>query len=75
MQAMSTSALGSVNGKKLARKRTPVVGSEEAAQERGEHALQVGEAHALVDQQPLDLLEHRRVRRDRDRRAGSTCPA
>src|SRR5262249_34593132 len=39
------------------------VGPEETAQERGEDALQVGEARPLVDQQPLDLLEHRRVRR------------
>jgi hypothetical protein len=40
-----------------------VVGLEEAAQEIGVHALQVGEADVLVDPQSLDLVEHRRVRR------------
>ena len=40
-----------------------VVALEEAAQEIGVHALQVGEADVLVDPQALDLVEHRRVRR------------
>ena len=40
-----------------------VVALEEVAQELGEHALQVGERHVVVDPQPLDLVEHRRVRR------------
>ena len=36
-------------------------GLEEAAQEFGVHALQVGEADVLVDPQALDLVEHGRV--------------
>ena len=39
-----------------------VVALEEGAAELRERALQVGEADALVDQQALDLVEHRRVR-------------
>ncbi len=40
-----------------------LVGLEEAAQEVGVDALQVGEADVLVDPQALDLVEHRRVGR------------
>ena len=60
---MSISAEGSVNGKNDGRKRTSqIVALEEAAQEIGEHAFQVGEAHVLVDPQAFDLVEHRRMR-------------
>ena len=61
-QPMSTSALGSVNGKKLGRKRTRVSRAEEAPQELREHALQIAEGDPVVDQEALDLMEHRRVR-------------
>ena len=40
-QPMSTSALGSVKGKKLGRKRTADSRAEQLAQERRQHALQV----------------------------------
>ena len=39
-----------------------VVALEEAAQEIGDHALEVGEADVLADPQAFDLVEHRRVR-------------
>src|SRR5512139_1097616 len=39
-----------------------IVALEEVAHEVGEHALQVGERHRLVDPQAFDLVEHRRVR-------------
>ena len=52
-----------MNGKNEGRKRTSsVVVLEEAAQELGVHALQVGEADVLVDPQAFDLVEHRRMR-------------
>ena len=38
-----------------------VVALEEVAQEIGDHALQVGEAHRLADPQAFDLVEHGRV--------------
>ena len=38
-------------------------GAEEALGELGEHALQVGHRDVLVDEEALDLVEHRRVRR------------
>src|SRR5258705_9864464 len=36
---------------------------EELAQEIGENAFEIGEAHRLVDPKALHLVEHRRVRR------------
>ena len=36
---------------------------EEAAQKLGVHAFQIGEADVLVNPEPFDLVEHRRVRR------------
>ena len=39
-----------------------IVALEEVAQKFGEHALQVGERHILVDPQAFDLVEHRRMR-------------
>ena len=42
-----------------------VIGLEEAAQKIGNHALEVGEANVLAHPQPLDLVEHRRMRRIR----------
>ena len=39
-----------------------VVAFEEAAQEVGDHALQVGEADVRADPQAFDLVEHRRMR-------------
>src|SRR5712691_11495236 len=35
---------------------------EELSQEIGQHTLQIGEAHVLVDPESLDLVKHRRVR-------------
>ena len=49
-------------------------GAVEALGERGEHALELGEAHVLVDEEALDLVEHRRVGRRR-RRGGRRGPA
>ena len=61
-QLMSTSALGSVYGKKLGRKRTRALGAEQLAREREQRALQIGERDAFADDEPFDLREHRRVR-------------
>ena len=58
----SSSAEGSVNGKKLGRKRVRA-GAEEAAREVGQGRLEVHEADPFVDGEPFDLREHRRVRR------------
>ena len=59
---MSTSALGSVYGKKLGRKRTLRSGAEELVHEREQRALQIRERDVLADDEPFDLREHRRVR-------------
>jgi hypothetical protein len=64
MKATSISADGSVNGKKDGRKRTcEVVGLEEALQEIGDDALEVGKGNALAHPQAFDLVEHRRMGR------------
>src|SRR5688572_30661244 len=58
--------LGRRLGEREERRAKPhaeVVALEEAAQEFGEHALQVGERHVLADPQAFDLVEHRRMRR------------
>ena len=52
-QLMSTSTLGSVNGKNDGRKRMCDVAAQVAAGEQPQHALQVGHGHLLVDQQAL----------------------
>ena len=62
MKATSISAEGSVNGRTRAEAHLQVVAFEEAAQEVGDHALQVGEADVLADPQAFDLMEHGRVR-------------
>ena len=59
---MNTSALGSVYGKKLGRNLHLRVRLEQLARERRERALQIGHRDALADDQPFDLLKHRRVR-------------
>ena len=59
--SMSTSADGSVNGKYDGRKRMPSGRSKNCSHEAVQHRLQIREAHALVDDQPFDLVEHRRV--------------
>ena len=61
MHVTSTSADGSVKGKKLGRKRTSRLAVEEHVDEGLERPLEVGEGDPLVDHQPLDLVEHRRV--------------
>ena len=51
-----------MNGKKLGRKRIcTCVDLEERAAELLQHPLQVAHVDRLVDHQPLDLMEHRRV--------------
>ena len=59
---MSTSALGSVYGKKLGRSAHLARRRTALAQHRLERALEVGQRDALADDEPLELLEHRRVR-------------
>ena len=61
-QLMSISALGSVYGKKLGRKRTRDVRREHLAHEREQRALQIRQRDAFADDEPFDLPEHRRVR-------------
>ena len=80
---MSTSALGSVYGKKLGRKRILRSAPNSSRSEGDERALQIGERDALADDQPFDLREHRRVRQveivaaidaaRRDQRTGGGC--
>ena len=57
--------LGSVNGKKCGRTRMLAVAAEELPREVRDGALEVGQGDALVHDQALDLVEHRRVRRVR----------
>ena len=59
----SSSADGSVYGKEARPEPRLDVGVEELLRERVERALEIAEADALVDDQPFDLREHRRVRR------------
>ena len=58
-QLMSTSTLGSVNGKNDGPEADVHVAAEEAAGEQPQHALQVGHRHVAIDQQAFDLVEHR----------------
>ena len=57
----STSTLGSVNGKKCGRSRTSRSSPKIARANVSSVPLQVGERDVLVDGQPLDLVELRRV--------------
>ena len=59
---MSNSADGSVNGKYAGRSRDVEVGAEVRLGERLDRAGEVGEGDAAVDDEPLDLVEHRHVR-------------
>ena len=61
-QLMSTSTLGSVNGKNEGRKRMWTSSAKAAAGKQPQRALQVGHRHAAIDQQAFDLVEHRIVR-------------
>jgi hypothetical protein len=63
---MSISALGSVNGKKLGRKRRIRSSVSKKALQKSVDDLQVLEAHVLADPQAFDLVEHGRV--------GRRCP-
>ena len=58
---MSTSALGSVNGKKLGRKRILDLRPEKFPEEGHEHSLEVRERDVLVNHEALNLMEHGRV--------------
>ncbi len=59
---MSTSIEGEVKGKKLGRKRiVDLRHFEERLAEFLQHPFEIGERRRLVDHQPLDLMEHRRV--------------
>ena len=62
-QLTSTSAEGSVKGKKCGRIARAPVGAEHLAHEVLERALQVAERDALVDDESLDLVELRQMAR------------
>ena len=57
----STSADGSVNGKKCGRIRVRAVRAELGARERVQRSAQMRHGQAAVHRQALDLVEHRRV--------------
>ena len=59
---MSTSALGSVYGKKLGLNRTREVEENISRANASERALQIRERDAFADGEPFHLREHRRVR-------------
>jgi hypothetical protein len=59
---MNTSALGSVYGKEARANLHFRIGLEQLVRERRERAFQVRHRDAVADDEPLDLLEHRRVR-------------
>ena len=61
-QRRSISALGSVNGKNDGRSRVAHALAEHRRGEVVERALEVGHRQALVDREPLDLVEDRGVR-------------
>ena len=69
----SISADGSVNGKKLGRKRVRVVAPKKRSREVRERRLEVDEADSLVDRESFDLREHRRVRRVEEIAAIARC--
>jgi hypothetical protein len=54
---------GSVKGSRGAEPHRQVADAEEGAQEVDQAALEVPERDRAVDHQPLDLVEHGRVRR------------
>ena len=58
MQDTSTSTEGSVNGKKWGRSRTSPIGPEHGPCERLQRPFEIGKRDVLVDDQPLDLVEH-----------------
>ena len=58
---MSTSADGSVNGKYEGRSRIVSSRSKNASMNWCSTAFRFAKLTSLVDQQPLDLVEHRRV--------------
>ena len=58
---MSTSADGSVNGKYRRPETHSADVSKKLSTNSCKNALQVGETDVLVDHQPFDLMEHRRV--------------
>ena len=60
---IANSTDGSVNGKNDGRKRALDVGAEQRVDERLDGAEQVAERDAVVDREPFDLVEHRRVAR------------
>ena len=60
---MSTSSDGSVNGKNEGRKRIlTLIDFEERLAEFLQNPFQMAEMRTFVDDQALDLMEHRRVR-------------
>ena len=64
LQPISTSADGSGEGEEARPEPyRQVVDAEECAAELDQTALEVAHMGLLVDHQPLDLMEHRRVRR------------
>ena len=62
-QVVSTSALGSVNGKVRRTEAHALVRAEELAAEPGQHALEVPEVNAFGDEQPFDLMKLKQVAR------------
>jgi len=63
---MSSSADGSVNGKKDGRKRIRSFSSSKNLRRKSVRTpLKIREAHGLVDPEAFHLVEHRRVRRVR----------
>lgn len=57
----SISAEGSVNGKKWGRKRDSIIHFKEGLHEIDETAFEVTHMDTLLDDEPFDLMEHRRV--------------
>ena len=55
---MSTSTLGSVNGKNDGRKRICTSFPKKAAGKQPQHAFQVGHRHVVIDEQAFDLVKH-----------------
>ena len=61
-QVKSISADGSVNGKNDGRSRTPIFSPKKRRAKCRSTPFKSAKRDALVDAQPLDLVEHRRVR-------------
>ncbi len=60
-QAISTSALGSVKGKKLGRRRTPMSLAEHLVRKDSQYPLEVAKSYPLIDHQTFNLMKHWRV--------------